>query len=258
MLSLVVFDSVLDFTRSLLMVTFVSNWCSGVPATYAPGGHRLVLAPAGVHAHGTPHPSRGLCTLLLRWASRPQRQTAQREGEALPLQFHHPGYVHTLSLQTRCTFWCNTANKTTTYIMSLFFFVGTISTVDTSNYSCHLLLTSIIERRVLWCVCYPKVKGKKSWPCNLFFLFQSYPVIPLWPPYSSLPMPAARRLPLPQPTPLPPQVRAAPPPAGTCFMWSSFCQLCSSLHGKKKFLRHRWHGSCKRFKWQSPPPVHRW
>lgn len=72
----------------------VCDGCAGVPAAYAAGGHRSVLAPAGVHAHRPPHAPRGLRALFFRRAARPQRQAAQRAREALALQFHYPRSGH--------------------------------------------------------------------------------------------------------------------------------------------------------------------
>ena len=95
MFSCVWCHSKIALTWSWLKSDCLSNLCLGVPAAYAPRGHRPVLSPAGVHAHSTPHPSRGLRTLLLWWAAWPQRQTAQWKGEAFTFQFHHPGYAHT-------------------------------------------------------------------------------------------------------------------------------------------------------------------
>lgn len=96
-----------DHVRSVPELVFASDWCSGIPTAHAPGGHRPVLPPAGVHAHGPPHPLGGLRALLLRRAARPQRQTAQREREALAVQFHHPGYARSKRLIdaiVRCMF----------------------------------------------------------------------------------------------------------------------------------------------------------
>lgn len=65
--------------------------CSGIPTTYASGGHCPVLSSAWVHTHSPPHPLRGLRTLVLWWTAWPQHQAAQWEREAVALQFHHPG-----------------------------------------------------------------------------------------------------------------------------------------------------------------------